>query len=88
MHPDWERQIRKQCQAADVAYFFKQWGEWVPELYETRRPGYPAFLQTGLPEYVFPDGTLMVRRGRKAAGRLVDGREWNEYPEVKHVVTA
>ena len=26
MHPDWPRSIRDQCQAADVPFFFKQWG--------------------------------------------------------------
>ena len=30
MHPDWARSIRDQCAAADVAFFFKQWGEWLP----------------------------------------------------------
>lgn len=26
MHPDWARNIRNQCEAASVPYFFKQWG--------------------------------------------------------------
>jgi protein gp37 len=26
VHPDWIRNIRDQCRAADVAFFFKQWG--------------------------------------------------------------
>ena len=26
MHPDWARSLRDQCQAAGVAYHFKQWG--------------------------------------------------------------
>jgi hypothetical protein len=26
----------------------------------------------------------MRRVGKKAAGRLLDGREWNEFPEVRH----
>ncbi|RVD13946.1 MAG: phage Gp37/Gp68 family protein [Mesorhizobium sp.] len=30
MHPAWARSIRDQCAAADVPFFFKQWGEWVP----------------------------------------------------------
>ena len=30
LHPDWVRSIRDQCAAADVAFFFKQWGEWGP----------------------------------------------------------
>ncbi|HWK13240.1 MAG TPA: phage Gp37/Gp68 family protein [Rhizobiaceae bacterium] len=28
MHPDWARQIRDQCAAAGVPFFFKQWGSW------------------------------------------------------------
>jgi protein gp37 len=26
MHPDWVREVRDQCRAAKVAFFFKQWG--------------------------------------------------------------
>jgi protein gp37 len=28
MHPDWARSLRDQCNAAQVPFFFKQWGEW------------------------------------------------------------
>lgn len=30
MHPDWAQSLRDQCTAAGVAFFFKQWGEWLP----------------------------------------------------------
>src|SRR5947209_6337477 len=30
-HPDWPRSLRDQCLRAGVAFFFKHWGEWVPE---------------------------------------------------------
>ena len=30
MHPDWVRNIQKQCQEQNVPFFFKQWGEWIP----------------------------------------------------------
>lgn len=30
LHPDWARSLRDQCQAANVAFFFKQWGAWKP----------------------------------------------------------
>lgn len=30
MHPAWARSIRDQCAAAGVAFFFKQWGEYLP----------------------------------------------------------
>ncbi|MCW5727231.1 phage Gp37/Gp68 family protein [Parvibaculum sp.] len=30
MHPDWLRSLRDQCAQAETAFFFKQWGEWLP----------------------------------------------------------
>lgn len=30
MHPEWARSIRDQCRAAGTAFFFKQWGAWLP----------------------------------------------------------
>lgn len=32
MHPAWARSLRDQCAAAGVALFFKQWGEWAPNI--------------------------------------------------------
>ena len=28
MHPNWARELRDQCVAAGVSFFFKQWGGW------------------------------------------------------------
>ena len=36
MHPDWARQIRDACDAAEVPFFFKQWGEWGPAPFQVR----------------------------------------------------
>lgn len=30
MHPAWAEQIRDACVAAEIPFFFKQWGEWAP----------------------------------------------------------
>jgi protein gp37 len=30
MNPDWVRSLRDQCQAAEVPFFFKSWGEYMP----------------------------------------------------------
>jgi protein gp37 len=46
MHVGWARSLRDQCEAAEVPFFFKQWGG--------------------------------VRR--TSAGRLLDGRTWDQYP--------
>ncbi|MER8506659.1 phage Gp37/Gp68 family protein [Mesorhizobium sp. M0894] len=32
MHPAWARSIRDQCAASGTAFFFKQWGEWAPQI--------------------------------------------------------
>lgn len=48
MAEEWAIEIRDQCRAAKVAFFFKQWGGCRP----------------------------------KSGGRLLRGREWNQYPRV------
>ena len=90
MHPDWARGLRDQCQDAGVPFFFKQWGSWGRrgESGITLDDGPFGFWDDGCPgrnDWV-PNGFSthaehMVRVGKKAAGRLLDGREWNEYPE-------
>lgn len=74
MHISWARSLRDQCVASHVAFHFKQWGEWAPHL----QPG-----DAGGQDYRFPDGTLMNRVGKKAAGRLLDGRTWDQTPVTK-----
>lgn len=88
MHPVWVRDIRDQCQTAGVPFFFKQWGEWSSETVDKLRP--PGFVSpSGKWELIQPfgwgadnPGSVSVWRvGKNASGRLLDGREWNEYPE-------
>jgi protein gp37 len=78
MHPAWARGIRDQCVAAKVPLFFKQWGEWKPVGTTEGRQELP------FGKYVLPYGESagfgFIRVGKKAAGRLLDGREWNEMP--------
>lgn len=93
MHPQWARSIRDQCQAAGVPFFFKQWGGWkngsdfggdakivlndgrvlntADEADSATRVRWTEFAPT-----------MMRRVGKKAAGRLLDGREWNEFPRA------
>ena len=53
MRADWARDIRDQCDRADVSFFFKQWG---------------AHNEEG------------IRVGKAKAGRLLDGRTWDDTP--------
>ena len=82
MHPDWARSLRDQCFAAGVPFFFKQWGEWLPvsqslHLSAGKIADVPYHCWDADPK---PASAHSVRVGKKAAGRLLDGREWNEYP--------
>ena len=76
MHPAWARAARDQCQAAGVPFFFKQWGDYEPFEFARLKIG-----AAQIPAHVeFPDGTKTMHVGKKSAGRLLDGREWNEHP--------
>lgn len=86
-HPDWIRSLRDQCTAAGVPFHFKQWGEYAPAII-----GDDIDVKKLDPLGLTPDGRrvdwmdcsdgveAMARFGKKAAGRLLDGREWLEFP--------
>lgn len=84
MHPDWVRQVRDQCAAAGTAFFFKQWGEWLPAA------GWYPDHHTSLVLRAWENGVwrevrggdsdYLARIGKKAAGRLLDGAEHSAFP--------
>lgn len=92
MHPQWARDVRDQCAAVGVPFFFKQWGDWapvLPDVWENRREtdhdvrvdGYHWPLSQ--PHGVDDGSEVVMRRiGKKAAGRQLDGRTWDEYPQA------
>ena len=82
-HPDWVRKVRDDCAAAEVPFFFKNWGGWHPAIWLTD-DGDIACIKAEYDnsEDVFGDGEYMlpVPHGQKS-GRLLDGRTWDEMPE-------
>lgn len=95
MHPEWVRSLRDQCQEAGVAFHFKQWGAWVPvdpEFgFEDHQPGvgwredprWRMILASGEEvDGYCGDGTeeFVHQLGKKATGRELDGRTWDEVP--------
>lgn len=82
MQAQWVRSIRDQCQASGVAFFFKQWGETVPLSQMTEAAAQRWFDYHG--GEVWPEESLW-RVGKKAAGRELDGRTWDEYPAAVKV---
>lgn len=88
-HPNWVRSLRDQCQASGVAFFMKQWGEWDPEnkRTSTRQPGgwlaEDGHFVEGLSQMKSGVSYQSVSKvGKQAAGRMLDGREYSEFPVV------
>lgn len=89
-HPEWHRTARDFAFGNGIAYLFKQWGQWLPADYSPDasegRPEVEALEGCGeLPhqgnyQVSGIDGQTVVRVGKKAAGRLLDGRTWDEVP--------
>ena len=68
--PSWFRSLMIDCMSYDVAFHFKQWGDWAPgdgeNLAKARKSA--------------EDGTPMVKVGKKLAGRQLDGRTHDGLP--------
>lgn len=79
MHPDWVRRIRDQAEKARVCFHFKQWGAWVTEQQSPEDIVLPgtSFIHWG------DSDPAVYHVGKHAAGRLLDGREWNEVPHAR-----
>lgn len=83
MNPEWAQGLRDQCEEADVPFFFKQWGAWFPRSQWEHNP-----------DLILPDdndcwdgegtrmwpGDMSHAVGKKRAGRILDGLEWNQWP--------
>jgi protein gp37 len=75
MRPDWARSLRDQCMTAGVPFHFKQWGEWG---YTDQMNGAAVLL----PNHAWRQDLKAWRAGKARSGRLLDGREWNEFPAM------
>lgn len=87
-HPDWFRSLRDQAEIAGVAYHHKQNGEWLPwrpidgnprslpisHIMRDGAPYYPGNFSAALQS--------MIKVGKRASGRLLDGVEHNAFPPV------
>lgn len=84
MHPDWVRDLRDRCNGT-VPFFFKQWGRWAPIAGLDESFGRWVDPLTGdTRALATPGAALMSNFGKRAAGRELDGRIWDEMPTVAH----
>jgi protein gp37 len=77
MHPDWVRSIQIECELSGTPFFFKQWGQWLPECQEEHHTPTSSWSRPWEKE---SDDLTMYSVGKKAAGRLLDGQLWDEMP--------
>ena len=76
MLPGWARQLRDQCQQAGIPFHFKQWGHWAPiSAPKTEKSGIRAFWDDVMGIEIF-----MEPKGKKIAGRRLDGITWDQLP--------
>ena len=97
MHPDWVRNIQKQCQKQNVPFFFKQWGEW-SVVYERNKGGTADnYFNDTETEYYnkyrrlnFAGGCgfhgenvcYFNKVGKSKSGAILDGKEYKEFPKI------
>ena len=74
LHPDMAWGLMDQCVSVGIPFFFKQWGEWIND--------YPNHLESKCWKQTYQHGTTFYRVGKKNAGRLLDGRTWDDMPVV------
>ncbi len=90
MHPAWARNIRDQCVEAEVAFNFKQWGNWIEGHSidgffwykdangEEQNLSGDTWAKIHYWEY---EKGMSFKVGKKVAGRRLDGKIWDEYPK-------
>lgn len=91
MHPDWPRSMKNTCVKAKKPFFFKQWGEYLPYIKSEMKP-FQKIVWIGREtaeladdsksfNYPYDFHEMMAKVGKKKAGRLLDGKEWNQFPK-------
>lgn len=86
MNPDCARSLRDQCKEAGVSFFFKQWGKYLPQyqLQSMDENTWRHIDENRIAPKSFGVGYAFKYWpvGKKKAGRLLDGVEHSEMPEV------
>lgn len=83
MNPDWARSLRDQCIAGGASFHFKQWGHWSPEANKEQgnKKRVEVYDRGGHP-------IVLVRRGKKESGRVLDGTTWDQFPRSRAIPEA
>jgi protein gp37 len=73
--PDWVRRLRDECKQCNIAFHFKQWGHWSPSVSQAT-----SARQQLRSLFTTKYSAMLYAVGKTAAGRMLDGRTWDEFP--------
>lgn len=73
MDPEWVRNLRDFCRKRKIAFHFKQWGHWAPSVPDEEPKAKTVEVGKNI---------TMVALGKGAAGRVLDGKTYDELPTV------
>lgn len=90
MNPEWARIIRNQCNKSNTPFFFKQWGEWsIRSALHECGDDWQSIDPTGKLGKIYDmvdsenrHVCYMQKVGKNRSGRILDGREYNEFPDI------
>jgi protein gp37 len=80
MLPGWARGLRDQCRQNGIPFHFKQWGHWAP----VASPKAESSLVRKFADDVIGENIFMEAKGKKVAGRRLDGAVWDGIPSGIH----
>jgi protein gp37 len=86
MHPAWPARIAHDCQRAGTAFFFKQWGSWVPvdDLDAPAAGGHLLWIDPAGRTHRTPQpGSVAMAPARSKNYRQLGGRIFDTYPEAR-----
>lgn len=88
LHLDWVLALRDQCVIADVPFLFTRWGDFAPsgnpakdQRYLVHHDGIFTPLGSGATTKPGIGQRFAYRVGATRAGRVLDGRTWDQHPD-------
>lgn len=81
MDPEWARDLLLQCKRADIAFHFKQWGAYCPTDVAVNMNRLDVLDAPEMEESFPGHSTTYIKLGKKASGRLLDDKVWEEVPQ-------
>ena len=81
--PEWVRALRDECKEASTAFHFKQWGHWSPSVPTGASARQQIQFHTPTQKT-----SVLYAVGKTAAGRILDGRTWDEFPHKPGILGA